>query len=252
MYVAFFFSYRSFHSFQLLNGLIMNVHILQHVPFEDIGSMARWFAKHNATLSYTRFFEKTALPKTKDFELIIAMGGPMSVNDELEFPWLKQEKEFIREAVLANVAVLGICLGAQLIASSLGASVYKNSYKEIGWFPIEGISNYGGQFNFPHSTTVFHWHGETFDLPVGAVQLAKSAACENQAFQLGRNVMGLQFHLETTPESAYELIKNCSNELVSAPYIQSKEQLRAATPAMYREVNQLMEKILDYLTLQEN
>ena len=226
----------------------MNVHILQHVSFEGIGSMESWFSAHHAELSFTRFFENSVLPSAADLDLVVAMGGPMSVNDESEFPWLRSEKQFIREAIGQGVAVLGVCLGAQLIASSLGVKVYKNRHKEIGWFSVEGISNSTNEFGFPHSTTVFHWHGETFDLPAGAVRLAKSTACENQAFQVGNNVIGLQFHLETTPESARALLEHCSDELIPAPYIQTVEQIRSVQQKTYEEINRLMERVLAYIT----
>ena len=226
----------------------MKVHILQHVPFAGIGSMESWFNAHNAGVSFTRFFTDASLPEVANVDLVVVMGGPMSVNDESEFPWLRSEKQFIRDAVQHGVAVLGVCLGAQLIASSLRAKVYKNHHKEIGWFPVEGVSTGANYFRFPQSSTVFHWHGETFDLPSGAVRVAKSDACENQAFQVGSNVIGLQFHLETTPESAEALIENCSNELIAAPYIQTKEHLRSVSPAMYDEINRLMGEVLTYVT----
>ena len=133
---------------------------------------------------------------------------------KMNFPWLVSEKQFIREAIRSGKPVLGICLGAQLIASAMGAGVYRNPLKEIGWFPIRGISsNDSSVFCFPPSMIVFHWHGETFDLPPGATRLAKSDGCENQAFQFGQSVIGLQFHLETTPLAAREMVLNCRNEL---------------------------------------
>jgi len=180
-------------------------------------------------------------------DLVIAMGGPMSVHDELDFPRLKMEKQFIREAIHRGVPVLGVCLGAQLIASTLGARVYPGPQKEIGWFEIEATPHHG-VFQFPKTATVFHCYGETFDLPTGATRLARSAACENQAFQLGRNVIGLQFHLETAPESADAIIANCRNELVESAYVQSEAVIRAASPAAYARINQLMAEVLSYLT----
>lgn len=129
-------------------------------------------------------------------DFIIAGPGQMSVNDEAELPWLKAEKQFLREAIAGGIPVLGICLGAQLIASSLGAPVYPNPLKEIGWFPIHAEKVPDHCFQFPTDCTVFHWHRETFDLPQDAVQLVRSPACNKQGFQLGRHVIGLQFHLE--------------------------------------------------------
>jgi GMP synthase-like glutamine amidotransferase len=228
----------------------VKVHILQHVPFEGLGSIEPWLAARDAAIGYTRLYESCILPKVEGLDLVIAMGGPMSVNDELDFPGLKMEKQFIREAIRRGVPVPGVCLGAQLIASALGVRVRANPQKEIGWFEIEATPHYD-VFQFPKTETVFHWHGETFDLPLGATRLARSAACENQAFQLGRNVIGLQFHFETTPESADAIIANCRYELVESAYVQSEAMIRATPPAAYARINQLMADILTYLTLLE-
>ena len=226
----------------------MRAHVLQHVPFEDIGSMALWLAERGVDVSYTRFFENAALPSLNGIDLIIAMGGPMSVNDESTLPWLQPEKLFVREAVMKGLPVLGVCFGAQLIASALGARVYRNTQKEIGWFPIEATPSVPNTFRFPDICPVFHWHGETFDLPSGATCLAKSAACENQAFQIGERVIGLQFHLETTPESARSILDNCSHELTPGPYVQTEAEIRSVKSAAYSEINCLMNEVLSYIT----
>ena len=225
----------------------MRAHLLQHVPFEGLGSVEQWLRNRGASLTATRFFLGERLPALEQIDFLIAMGGPMSVNDELQLPWLKSEKEFIRKAVLRDTPVLGVCLGAQLLASALGARVYPNQCKEIGWFPIQAVPTTGGAFKFPTECIAFHWHGETFDLPEGAVQLARSSACENQAFQLKRNAVGLQFHLETTPASAHSLIENCRAELIPGPYIQSEPELRAAPNESYTAINSLMNDVLAYL-----
>lgn len=226
----------------------MKAHILQHVPFEDIGSMTSWFEARGAETTYTRFFEDAKLPALDGIDLVVAMGGPMSVNDESSFPWLLAEKQFIRYVVNNGVPVVGVCLGAQLIASALGARVYRSPHKEIGWFPIEAAPGGPSVFRFPDVSTVFHWHGETFDLPHGAVRLARSAACENQAFQIGRHVIGLQFHLETTRESVQALLENCSDELVQGPYVQTVTAIRHVAPKTYPAINHLMSQVLSYLT----
>jgi GMP synthase-like glutamine amidotransferase len=172
----------------------------------------------------------------------------MSVNDEDRFPWLAAEKRFIGAAVRAGKPVLGVCLGAQLIASAVGARVFANPQKEIGWFPVQGINTGGdAHFHFPPSATVFHWHGETFDLPAAAVHLAQSEACPNQAFQLGRSVIGLQFHLETTPASSRDMVDNCRDELIPAKYVQSEEQILAADAQTYQSINHLMSEVLTFL-----
>jgi GMP synthase-like glutamine amidotransferase len=226
----------------------MNAHYLQHVSFEGLGSIESFLQAARYRITKTRFFKSATLPKPDEIDLLIVMGGPMSVNDEDEFPWLAQEKQFIQDIIKSGKSVLGICLGAQLIASALGAKVYRNTRKEIGWFPIRGIpSSDKATFNFPPSVEVFHWHGETFDLPSGAIRLARSEGCENQAFLFGRSVIGLQFHLETTPDSARELVKNCRNELLPAEYVQTEAEILSAAPEKYRSINDLMDKVLSFL-----
>ena len=226
----------------------MVVRVFQHVPFEDIGSMAGWFEAKKAGVKYTRFYADPTMPEMKGTDLLVIMGGPMSVNDEEEYPWLREEKAFVREAVTNGVAVLGVCLGAQLIASALGAKVYPNGEKEIGWFPIEAVPSLPGTFLFPPECTVFHWHGETFDLPPGSIHLARSEPCVNQAFQVGHRTMGLQFHLEVTPENAKTMVVNCRDELKPEPYIQQESALLAASHDQYLKANALMAAVLDYLT----
>lgn len=226
----------------------MRVHVLQHVAFEGLGSIEDWLAERGAVISYTRFYEDPSLPDLADIDFIIALGGPMSVNDETDLPWLVVEKRFVSEAIAAGKAVLGICLGAQLISSAQGARVYPGPQKEIGWFLIFAAEPQNGVFRFPAVATVFHWHGETFDLPTGAVRLAGSAVNPNQAFQIGERVIGLQFHLETTPQSAAAMIQHCGDELIPASYVQSAADLQSAPAAHYAGVNALMGEILSYLS----
>jgi GMP synthase-like glutamine amidotransferase len=226
----------------------MRAHYFQHVPFEGLGCIESWLEAAGYEITNTRFFESAELPDRQGFDLLVVMGGPMSVNDEGEFSWLVSEKQFIREAIGSGTPVLGICLGAQLIASAMGARVYRNPVKEIGWFPIHGVvSNDRSIFGFPPSETVFHWHGETFDLPPEATRLAKSDGCENQAFQLGKSVIGLQFHLETTPESAREIASHCRDELVPSRYVQKIEEILSAEPRRYKAINELMGSVLSFL-----
>ena len=226
----------------------MRVQVLQHVPFEGIGSIDAWLSSRGAAVGYTRFFEPSpALPDVRGLDLAIVMGGPMSVNDEAALPWLVAEKAFVRDAIRAGVAMVGVCLGAQLIASALGARVFPNRQREIGWFELRGEAG-DDTFRFPERFMAFHWHGETFDLPPGARRLASSVACENQAFQLGSNVVGVQFHLETTPDSLDAIASACRNELVEARFVQSEATIRAAQPEAYAEINALMSELLGYVT----
>ena len=230
----------------------MRAHTMQHVAFEGLGSIAPWLSAAGYDITATCFFESVELPEVNEIDLLVVMGGPMSVNDEDQFPWLADEKRFIRAAIQAGKPVLGVCLGAQLIASATGARVFTSPQKEIGWFPVQGIdSSSPAHFRFPPSATVFHWHGETFDLPEGAVRLAQSQACPNQAFQLGRSVIGLQFHLEITPASARDMVANCADELIPAEFVQSEEPILAAGAQTYQSINHLMGEVLTFL-LQRN
>lgn len=226
----------------------MRAHYLQHVFFEGLGSIEPWLTDAGYEISATYLYESSDFPAPAEIDLLIIMGGPMSVNDEIEFPWLVAEKNFIREVINLGKPVLGICLGAQLIANAMGAKVYKNSVKEIGWFPVRSVLQPDKEmFAFPESVEVFHWHGETFDLPPHATRLASSAGCNNQAFQLGNSVIGLQFHLETSAQSAEALVAHCRDELIKDPYIQTEEDIRAATIEQYESINRLMVDILEYL-----
>jgi GMP synthase-like glutamine amidotransferase len=224
----------------------MRAHVLQHVPFEGLGSIEPWLKARGAAIGCTRLFARDPFPSLDEVDFLIAMGGPMSVNDEAALSWLRPEKQTIRQAIERGVPVLGVCLGAQLIASALGAPVYQNPVKEIGWFPVESTDP-AGMSRLPSECTVFHWHGETFDVPPGAVRLAGNAVCANQAFQLGRNVIGLQFHLEVTRENAEAMIENCRHELVPGQYVQTAAQILDAPPGRYERINAAMADLLGYL-----
>jgi GMP synthase-like glutamine amidotransferase len=182
-------------------------------------------------------------------DFLIVMGGPMSVNEEERFPWLVREKQCVLEFMETGKPVMGICLGAQLIASSLGAGVYPNPVREIGWFPIQGREdNEPSCFAFSPLTTVFHWHGETFDLPAGARRIALSKGCLNQGFQIGTSVIGLQFHLETTAQSARDIAEHCREDLVPAEYVQTEQEILSAPQERYSVINTLMGEVLGFLT----
>lgn len=228
---------------------VMKAHYLQHVPFEGLGSIESWLSEKNAKVSATKFFEDPTLPDLAEIDLLIVLGGPLSVNDEDTFDWLAPEKSFIREAIESGKSVLGVCLGAQLVACALGQEVFRNPEKEIGWFPIssEIVEDSKDYFQLPPEATVFHWHGETFDLPEGALHLASSPGCKNQAFQMGDRILGFQFHLETTPNNVRELINNCGEELMPSRYVQTAEEILKIPASVYPAINSLMANALDYL-----
>jgi GMP synthase (glutamine-hydrolysing) len=156
------------------------------------------------------------------------MGGPMSTHEEHLFPWLAVEKKMIEMSIARGKAVLGICLGAQLIASALGARVYENKNKEIGWFPVT-LTPQGRNSpllaTWPLTFQAFHWHGDTFDIPFAAAPVAFSAACPNLAFTCGASTVALQFHLESTADSIVRLISNCRGEMTPGPFVQDAEEI---------------------------
>jgi len=226
----------------------MRAHYLQHVPFEGLGYIETWLRKAGYEITSTEFYKNEILPSVHEFDLLIVMGGSMSVNDENVYPWLVDEKRFIKSAIDSGTPTLGICLGAQLLASVMGGKVYPNSQKEIGWFPVQAVSSSNAvTFSFPKVIDVFHWHGETFSLPPNAFRIAESIACENQAFQIGDRIIGIQFHLETTFELIQALVANSREELVEGEYIQTEERILSAPPERYASINGLMDTILEYL-----
>ncbi len=222
----------------------MRIHYLQHKPYESPGCILDWANKNGHSLSATKFYEGINFPELSDFDFLIIMGGPMGVYDEDKYPWLIEEKKFIKESIQNNKIVLGICLGSQLIADSLGSKVYKNKFKEIGWFPVK-IKNRHKFFSaLPQEIKTAHWHGDTFDLPAGAVHIAESSACKNQAFVFNDRVIGLQFHLEFTVESLKELINNGREELVKDKYVQTEDEILSSLELLSTS-NSLLFKILD-------
>jgi len=182
------------------------IHALYHAPTETLGLIKTCLDKRGMDVAEHHLYEGCRVPPfTHEIEALIVMGGPMNVNETHLYSFLDTEMELIKQATLAGRPVLGICLGAQLIAKALGSRVYPNSVREVGWHPIELLSVARKDrllSEAPQTFDVLHWHGDTFDLPAGAVHLAKSHNCVHQAFRWGPLAWGLQFHLEVTPEMA--------------------------------------------------
>src|SRR5579863_8358661 len=185
----------------------------RHVPFEHLGLIADSLETRAIPFEYVDLYrEGASLPDVRDAAGLIFMGGPMSVNDDL--PYIRQELGLLGEAVASGTPVLGVCLGSQLIAKALGARVYPNRVKEIGWYPVsftDAAARDRLHRGLANPETVFHWHGETFDLPAGAELLASSEACRHQAFRAGENVYGLHYHLEVTPEMIADWLSQDAN-----------------------------------------
>jgi GMP synthase-like glutamine amidotransferase len=226
----------------------MRAHVFQHLPFERPGNIVPWLLNAGYEITYTYFYEDQRIPTTHEIDFLVIMGGSMSVNDEQKHPWLVKEKQFIRDFIATQKPVLGICLGAQLVASSLGAKVYPNKEKEIGWFPVKGTKLLPQScFQFPASFLPLHWHGETFDLPDGAVLLASSEATENQAFQVGKNVLALQFHPEANRETLKDFCYYFRKELVPGKFIQDENQIFSYGDEYLSLMDELLQEVLSYL-----
>jgi len=205
----------------------MVIHIIQHVPFEGPGLIVPWAEANRREWKICKAWcQEFPSPGFRD--TIVLMGGPMSVWDSALHPWLTEEKAWLRKQLRNGRRVVGICLGAQLLAEALGARVFPNEVKEIGWMPVTW-SNGAREWlpELPRQTPVLHWHGDTFDLPEHACRLASTDVCRNQAF-LKRNTLGLQFHLEAGEIECGRMIENCGEDLCSASAtIQARDALLA-------------------------
>ncbi|MDR2134315.1 MAG: type 1 glutamine amidotransferase, partial [Treponema sp.] len=199
----------------------MRIHYIQHEEFETPGNILTWAAAKAyplaRTLVYSAGRAERSFPSPDDFDWLVIMGGSMNVYENDRYPWLDGEKELVRKAAERGKTILGFCLGGQLIAAALGGRVTKNSEREIGWWPVslKPAARARPELSFlPGSFRVFQWHGDTFStLPPGAVLLAESGACKNQAFVIGRNIWGFQFHWEMTGDIIANLALNCAGEL---------------------------------------
>jgi GMP synthase-like glutamine amidotransferase len=220
----------------------MHIHCLQHVPFEPPGHIAEWAHERGHEFTVTRLFDGEPLPDATAFDALVVMGGPMSVHDESEHPWIRGEKHLLIAALESDKHMLGVCLGAQMIAHVSGARVYRNRFQEIGWFPVEATGEGVTRFALPRSFAAFHWHGDTFQLPAGAVQLARTDACEQQMFLLGDRVLGVQFHLEVTTEEIAGMLAHAGN-LPDGPYVRPAGDIKNS--AVCESSHRLLEAVLD-------
>ncbi len=228
----------------------MRLHYLKHVPYEGLACIADWANRQQFSLTGTELYKNEPLPAIADFDWLVIMGGPMAVYDEQEYDWMYAEKRFIEKTITAGKTVIGICLGAQMIADVLGAKVYKNKEKEIGWFPVYGTAEAQNHplFDFiAPELSVFHWHGDTFALPHSAVHLFYSEATRNQAFIYAEKVIGLQFHFEANAGSINQMVENGLAELTPGEYIQSVEEIGSELHRIEQN-NQIMFEILNRLS----
>jgi len=227
----------------------LRVHYLQHVPFEGLGCMYDHFQTMGYRLSSSNVSAADDFPNIDDIDWLIVMGGPMGVGDENRFPWLHSEKAYIERAIDSGKTVLGICLGAQLIADVLGARIISGACCEIGWHAVERTPEACHTIldqALPASFEAYHWHADMFEIPANAVRLASSPGCINQGFIVEDRVIGLQCHLEMTMAGARELISACWDEHLPGDFVQCPEQM-LAQPSRFDASNAVMIAILKRL-----
>ncbi|HLY87251.1 MAG TPA: type 1 glutamine amidotransferase [Gaiellaceae bacterium] len=218
----------------------MNVLVLQHIACEPPGVYEDVLREHGAALHRVEVDAGDDLPDWRNFDAIVAMGGPMSANDDAEHPWLADEKRLIADAARAGMPFWGVCLGVQLLAASLGARVYAGDEPEVGVLPVELTEEGRSDPVFsamPPSLPALQWHGDTFDLPPGAVRLAGSPAYPNQAFRF-ENAYGVQFHLEVSGEMA--------REWTDVPEYANALDRTIGSEAMLRAVDERVDEMLDH------
>jgi GMP synthase (glutamine-hydrolysing) len=218
------------------------------MPHEPGGTLETALTRAGLAFQYYDLYRQTP----SDLPLhhasgLVALGGPMNVDEVDRYPFLKLDLQWIQQALERGMPILGICLGAQLLAKTLGAKVYPNRVKEIGWYPIDLTTDAAGDPLFRQSgrRTIFQWHGDTFDRPQSAVHLARSVHCENQAFRYGTNAYGLQFHIEMTAGMIDDWLTNPGNceELAALNYI-DPAYIRLQTPAELPRLQTLAADVL--------
>lgn len=209
----------------------MRIHALRHLQFEGLGLIQPWIWNHGHSLTETHFWNpESKLPEMDSFDFLVVMGGSMNVDEEIEYPWLVAEKAFIGECIRQNKKILGICLGAQLIARATGRKVGRSPQKEIGWFPVEKKFEKHSLFPlFDHRKEIpmMHWHGDMFDIPTDAQALFSTKGCPNQGFSMNDNrVIGLQFHPELSDQHIRLFFEDENEEFVTAEqFIQTPEDI---------------------------
>jgi GMP synthase (glutamine-hydrolysing) len=227
----------------------MRIHCILHESFEGLATIEHWISKNKHTLTFTHLYLNETFPDPNGFELHIIMGGTASVYESGKYDWLKEEKLFLKMAIAHKCKILGICFGAQLLADVLGSKVYKGTHKEIGWFPVRFNKAECSNMTFlPDALNVFHWHGDTFDIPESAVRIGSSEATPNQGFIYGNNIIALQFHLEMNFNQIQLMLESGGNELIEGnKYIQGKNHILMQNN-FFADNNQLMIDILDYIS----
>ena len=219
----------------------MIVNVLQHTPNEGPGSIQKWAHLHHHEFYVYHPYQFGILPMAEETDFLVILGGPMSPNDDL--PWIKQERQLIKKLLAKNVPILGICYGAQQIVKTLGYQVKKAPVKEVGWGPVTVQTDMIK--GLPHELTVLHWHEEMFEIPQEAKILFSNDNLQNQGFVLGKQAVGLQFHLEPEEDNLKEIVVNDAQYISGSVFQQTAEQIISAPIPPANEA--AMFSILDYL-----
>lgn len=223
----------------------MKIAVLQHAAYEGPGEIAAWAAQRGHAVSAHHLYRGDPLPEFEAFDLLVIMGGEMNIYQYRDWPWLKPESAFLASTLAHGKKVVGICLGAQLIADALGAGVVQNDHIELGWLPVAWTAKARALFpDLPAMSTVLHWHGDTFGPPEGATRLAASDACPEQGFVIEDKCLALQFHLEVDPALVQAFIDG-QVDWPKGPYAQPPEMILAQAPAHCAVNRPLLHGILD-------
>ncbi|EMG37016.1 GMP synthase family protein [Desulfocurvibacter africanus PCS] len=225
----------------------MRMHFLEHAPYGGGAYIEQWAVEKGFDISRTKLHEGEALPSSRDYDALVVMGGPMSVNDDFKYPWLRAEKEHISKAVAQGRHVLGLCFGAQILAQALGAWVGRSPQPEVGWQTVR-LTPYASGLrylaDFPPEFTALQWHYDAFDLPRHTVLLAESETCA-QAFALGEQVLGLQFHLEATRTSLERLVADLGDALIPKATVQDAPTILNLADEHLPTLNRLCRSLCD-------
>ncbi len=223
--------------------------VLQHVPHEILGTLNPLLKRAGFRIRYVNFARHPdAQPSLDGYDGLVVLGGPMGVNDTDQFPHLSTELKLIEEAMRRNLPVLGICLGSQLIARTLGADVYPNREKEIGWYDVSATAEAERDpllAKFQSTEKIFQWHGDTCNIPRSAVHLAFSRVCANQAFRYGATVYGFQFHLEVDERMIHRWLRVTENqqEIAALGGAIDAGRIHSETPDNIQRLHQLSDHV---------
>ena len=243
---------------------MLRIHALYHVDFEELSHIKQWADNRSHSITVTRFYKNEPLPAQDSFDWLVVMGGPMSIHDESDFQWLADEKSFIQQSINDGKTVIGVCLGAQLIADSLGAKVAPSGIKEVGWLPIQlteqGLAHPLLADLPKNEFTVFHWHGDGFECPKGATPIATSHTWANQGFvyqtskhkELGTWVLGWQCHFEVTNKSMVDMVSHGQTYIQEAMIdhpdsVQAADEILALGDTSIADNNAWLSTMLDKL-----